>query len=330
MKIIWPQISQFGNRFFLLSGNEHALSDSIKNHYLNINVNAPTEEEINFAKNYINENRSNEDVLKADYNKDYFLLKKKKVNISKIKHLHNRIKYNSRLSNDLYASSLTKIIKNKISNFKFLTFLNFKRSSSLFSNYDKSDNYALFFLHYEPDLSTLVWAPYFKNQIELIKKISFSLPYGMYLYVKEHPLMKNKRSFHYLQEIQKIPQVKLINITVDSKELIKQSDFIVTITGTIGWEAILLQKSVIVFGTVFYESYPGVIKFENWTFINKYIEQARESKIIEDNELIKFITAVFRATYIGDWYKFAVLAIEDKKNTEEVITAFKSFIRRIG
>tara|TARA_Y100001935_G_scaffold246347_1_gene240922 strand:- start:485 stop:1789 length:1305 start_codon:yes stop_codon:yes gene_type:complete len=328
MKIVWPQDSQFGNRFFIISGNEHALSDSIKDHYLNVDANAPTEEEINFAKKYINENRCNEDPIKDDYNKDHFHLNDKKVIFSKYKLIYNRIKYKSKGNNDLYAPSLFKIFKDKILNSKFLKFLSNNRLSSLFSNVNKNDKYALFFLHYEPDLSTLVWAPYFKNQIELIKKISFSLPYGMHLYVKEHPLMKDKRKFNYLQEIHKIPQVKLINSVIDSKKLIRHSDFIVTITGTVGWEAIILQKPVIVFGNVFYESYPGIIKFENWTFISKYIKQARDFKIIKDAELIKFITAILRTTYIGDWYKFAVIAVEDEKNTKAVIDAFRAFISR--
>ena len=66
----------------------------------------------------------------------------------------------------------------------------------------------------------------------------------------------------------------------DSKDLIIKSEFIFTITGTVGWEGILLNKPVIVFGKVFYEHFPGVIKFENWDLIADYIEKARNLKIM--------------------------------------------------
>ena len=52
---------------------------------------------------------------------------------------------------------------------------------------DSEKNFIYFPLHQDEEESTLVGAPFFTNQIELIKNIIKSLPVGYKLFVKESP-----------------------------------------------------------------------------------------------------------------------------------------------
>ena len=49
--------------------------------------------------------------------------------------------------------------------------------------------FIFFPLHLEQEMSLLIQAPFYTNQLEIIKNLVKSLPIGYELYVKEHPLM---------------------------------------------------------------------------------------------------------------------------------------------
>ncbi|TSC56502.1 MAG: hypothetical protein Greene041679_513 [Parcubacteria group bacterium Greene0416_79] len=61
----------------------------------------------------------------------------------------------------------------------------------------KNENFAFFPLHYEPEVSLLLLAPFATNQIELVRAAAKSLPVMWKLYVKEHPLMVQYRPRSY-------------------------------------------------------------------------------------------------------------------------------------
>ena len=101
------------------------------------------------------------------------------------------------------------------------------------------DNYAFFGLHYQPEASTLVWAPFHVDQPSIIEQIAKSLPVGSWLYVKEHPASVGRRPLSEYRRLRAIPHVKLISPNVNSHALIPNAACVVTITGTIGWEGLL-------------------------------------------------------------------------------------------
>lgn len=162
--------------------------------------------------------------------------------------------------------------------------------------YDKinlEENFVFFPLQSEPECSLLVLAQFKNNQLEAIKQVSYSLPVGYKLYVKEHPQMVMYRLRSYYKEIKKIPGVKLVDPQTISYELIKKARVITTITGTVGWEAVLLKKPVITFGSIFYNQLSFVKKcraYEDLPFLVK--EQIDNFKYDED-ELLAFLATLF-------------------------------------
>lgn len=108
--------------------------------------------------------------------------------------------------------------------------------------------FAFYPLHYDPEGSTMIWAPMHANQLPVLEALSKSLPLNMFLAVKEHPAMLGRRPANFYKEIDKLPGVVLVSAFEDTFELIKASKLVCTITGTAGWEALLLRKPVLSVG----------------------------------------------------------------------------------
>lgn len=135
---------------------------------------------------------------------------------------------------------------------------NHKRLSARYVTEDDlhSLDYVFFPLHTEPEVTLSVYSKAYLNQIEVIRTISHSIPVGMTLVVKEHPVSIGKRPLSYYQKILEIPNVRLADPALSSKPLVANARLIATIAGSIGWEAVLRQKPVVVLGHVPYEFLP--------------------------------------------------------------------------
>jgi len=157
---------------------------------------------------------------------------------------------------------------------------------------DLKEDYAFYPLHYEPEIATLLLAPFWTEQINLIRQIAKSLPLHFKLYVKEHPAMVRYRPFAYYKELKKILNVKIINPNVSSFDLIKNSKLVVTLTGTAGWEGLLFQKPVITFGDVFYNALPLVKHCREIEQLPFLVKEQLENYHHNEEELENFIGAI--------------------------------------
>lgn len=169
----------------------------------------------------------------------------------------------------------------------------------------KNEKCIFFPLHYEPELALSVKAPFYINQKCIIENISKALPLGYKLLVKDHPhmVMDALRSIKYYNKLTKIPGVFLISPWSDSIELIRHSKVVITITGTAGWEALLLKKPVITFGRVFYNKLSFVYRCKEIEKLPEIINVAINSHVHNENELIDFITAMFEGSFEADFTK---------------------------
>ena len=120
----------------------------------------------------------------------------------------------------------------------------------------KTHNYILYPLHTEPELVLSQFARPYLNQIEIVRNISLSMPSGMSLFVKEHPLMKGRRSLGYYKALLSIPNVKLIEFKLPSNIALKHAKLVVIIRGAIGLETVLNKKPVIGLGKSLFDLLP--------------------------------------------------------------------------
>ena len=158
------------------------------------------------------------------------------------------------------------------------------------------DEFYIYPMHYHPESSTSVLAPSYTNEFNNILNISNNLPFGTYLYVKDHTNAVGVQSTDFYKKIQLLPAVKLVHHKVNIKNLIIKSKGVITINSTAGYEALMLGKPVILLGRVLYES------FKNVYFVNNFSEIYDTIKTIgkvDSEEVLKDIIAYYKYTYSG-------------------------------
>lgn len=123
----------------------------------------------------------------------------------------------------------------------------------------QSLEYAFFPLHTEPEVALLVYSRACLNQIETARQVALSLPAGMKLVVKEHPVAIRKRSLGYYRKLQEIPNLVLAPPEMAPWELVGQARVVTTIGGSIGFDGVLRDKPVVVLGRAPYEMLPDTM-----------------------------------------------------------------------
>ena len=108
--------------------------------------------------------------------------------------------------------------------------------------------YVLFGLHFQPESSIDVWAPFFSNQMWVIELLSRSIPPSHKLLVKIHKSDIANYSSEQLKSMCAFPRVELVQPFADTRVLIESSKLVISIQGTMGLEAALLGKPVIMLG----------------------------------------------------------------------------------
>lgn len=201
------------------------------------------------------------------------VLFRKVFNEAKAKRLAKYVK--SYKVDTIYSADMSPAIKGKIENRvrKFKLPFKLKTMKKYYKEPDLSCKYYLLPLHYQPEASTMTYAQYYLNQLAFIENISKSIPGGTYLYVKEHPAMFLDREKSFYKELAKLPNVNIVHPRYKMNTLIQNALGVITLTNTTGYEAIILDKPVFVFGNVFYQEYDYIFK-------NKNFEEFRKNTLI--------------------------------------------------
>lgn len=175
---------------------------------------------------------------------------------------------------------------------KFLV-LNKKRN--LYSHYENlafnaktSTKYFVFFLHYQPERTSLPEGYHYYQQLFLIRQLAMSLPVGYELIVKEHPSTftgvydPRYRNKEFYNSINSIQNVKCVSLNQNSFELIDKSTGVISITGTVGIEALLRGKQVYTFGVASYRIFGNVYNIKN-----DDLKLSLEKMMISDPVIVK-------------------------------------------
>jgi len=149
--------------------------------------------------------------------------------------------------------------------------------------------FAFFPLQYEPEVTLLAQAPLMADQVWVTRQIARSLPVGWKLYVKEHPQMTEFRPRAYYKALKNNPNVRIINPAVKSFALIEASRLVVVITGTAGFEAILLKKPIVTLGGTFFNDLSFVKNWKNISELPYLVKEQVEHFKHDEEELLHFL-----------------------------------------
>lgn len=173
---------------------------------------------------------------------------------------------------------------------------------------DLSKPYVYFALHFQPELTTSPLAGIFVDQYLVAEMISYHLPKGVSLYIKEHPNQLSVGRFSgFYERLLKLPNVVFIKKNFSSFRLVEYSKAVVTCTGTVGWEALFKEKPVLLFGDFFYKYATGVYRiYSNEDCKNAIFEILHEKKVPTKNDIKLYLQAMhvsLLAGYIDPAYK---------------------------
>lgn len=194
---------------------------------------------------------------------------------------------------------------------------NLRGFNDLYSKPDFKENFAFYPLQLQPEISTMLLAPLYTDQITNIRHIARSLPLEFKLYVKEHPNMIGFRPRSYYKELVKIPNVKLLDPSIPGFDLIQNAKIIFVLTATTGWEAVFLKKPVISFGEIFYNALSMVKRCYSFEELPHIIKEQLENFQHNEEELINFISAIIEDSVHADIYTLWEKDMSDERRAKE-------------
>jgi len=163
--------------------------------------------------------------------------------------------------------------------------------------------FCIYALHTQPESSIDVQGSYFSDQLELIRHIARSLPSTHVLYVKVHPSDVDGKSLDFYRRIKDIPSVVLVDYLVDTRSLLERASVVFALTGTIAYEAGLMQKPVVVFAKNYFNALPTVHRCKAPTALPGLISRLLSDKrpVSEERaQIISFLANIRASCFDGE------------------------------
>lgn len=125
--------------------------------------------------------------------------------------------------------------------------------------------YVLVALHFQPERTTAPLGGRFVDQLLMIRLLARWLPPGWRLLVKEAPgylfahiTKQVTRDKGFYARVASLPNASLVEPEADIFTLVDNARAVATVTGTVGWEALLRGRPALVFGHAWYRGCEGV------------------------------------------------------------------------
>ena len=218
-----------------------------------------------------------------------------------------------------YGKNKFKVIKDSISlelnrgkNYRFLQKVS-ENSPNL------KNPYIYFPMSIEEEMNILHYAPYFTNQIEVIRHIAKSMPINYSLYVKEHIAAK-LRGWHdknYYKQLIEIPNVTFINPQFDHNKLLENSQLLMTIRSSSSLQAIKKGKPVIIFGDHPIEIMSSVFHVDSIKNLSELIKKALKHKV-DSSDYRKYVELLGDRLFEFNMFEYEI-------NRDETFFAGKTY-----
>jgi len=165
-------------------------------------------------------------------------------------------------------------------------------------------NYVFFPLNSEPEISLSIQSKPYVNQIEAVRSVARSLPIGMELFVKEHPRSIGYRSLAYYRKLLRIPNVRLVDPSVESPKVIEHSQMVISVWSFVGFEALLSKIPVIVLGTPSFTMLPNsmVRAISDINTLPRHVSELLKGYQFDQEALENYVAACIDCSVPIDFY----------------------------
>ena len=182
--------------------------------------------------------------------------------------------------------------------------------NNLEKNVDLNQKFIYFPLSLDEEFNLLHNAPFYTNQIEIIRHVAKSLPVGYTLYVKEHPgeVIRGWRKISDYKQILEIPNVHLIHPSFSSEKLLETCSLVFTIRSTSSFDAAFFGKPAITLGDVPYSLIPSIHHLEKINDLPNLIKSSL-TETLSPEFLDKYLVLIEKNSF-----DFNMLEFENKRN----------------
>jgi len=172
------------------------------------------------------------------------------------------------------------------------------RAERIYSRDVPSHEYMYFPLQVADDYKLIRLRPECADQEAIVERIVEALPPGVDLVVKEHPMSIGRNSVRMLRRMASHSRAHLVEPRTSTLELIERSAGVVTISSTVGLEALMFGRPVMTLGRPFYSGY-GTTLDTDWPGpLSDALRGVRDFR--PDRELVRrFMHAAKRRCYPG-------------------------------
>ena len=158
--------------------------------------------------------------------------------------------------------------------------------------------FVYFPLHVTDDYKIKSVIPHCRDQAAIVEQIADALPAGYDLVLKEHPLSVGRNPLGLLRRLQGRRNVRLVDPSTSSHELIERSCAVAVISSTVGLEATLYGKPVLTLGQPFYSGYGVTLDLDSFADLRRTVPMLLEFE--PDRERVtQFVHAAMRRCYPG-------------------------------
>lgn len=227
------------------------------------------------------------------------------------------------------------VITNLFTRFKIASREEFNKTSYTFVKTTgleqlENDNFIFYGFHKQPESSIDVVGRYYEDQFLTVINLWRLLPIGWKLVVKEHTNAIGDRPYSFYKRLLKYPNIILADERINSKILIEKSQLVVTVAGTMGYEAALMKKPAITLAKVFFNgiNYCKAVSFDDLLKYDSLINLIAELNSQPDNRL-EFSNYLMNNTfegYITD--PNTDPKVLDDLNLQKICNAFMKLINR--
>lgn len=193
-------------------------------------------------------------------------------------------------------------------------------------NYD--DTYLFVALHYQPEETSCPSGNIYVDQSIMIEALLKFFPENVKIYVKEHPSQfspklegETGRNIDFYKSVKKFDRVQFISNNIDSFKLIDRSLSVVTLTGTVGIEALIRNKPVIILGNAWYEHLPGTFKINEREDLIKLSHSIMNDFYFSEENLIKSLDNLYKSTLKANHYQGVAesSSLTNKESVENLV-----------
>ena len=199
----------------------------------------------------------------------------------------------------------------------------YKKNLKLFAqkHVDMNRNFVYFPLHLQPEMTADTIGNIYRDQILVIEKIRNIIPNDWYVYVKENPKqLPIARDKYFFKRLTAIPNTILVDSSMDTYELLEKSRFVATITGTAAWESITGGKPALLFGNIWFKTFPGIIRYYEKMKLEEITNYSFSHSDLEKS--VEFFT---KKLCDGVWLATDINSIDDYDEEKNIIELYNSF-----